>query len=148
MPQPQHCGIQAEFVTYTTAHGNIGSSTQWTRPGIEPATSWFLVGFVNHWATMGTPRNLILKSLHEWSVRYFRYIFLELSIISLLASFYWGGVSRSQYQEGGVGGPVKGSSHLLEWPWKPLPQGKLWGFLWWQIIVVWQMPGILSMHIA
>ena len=25
------------------------------RPGIKPETSWFLVGFVNHSATMGTP---------------------------------------------------------------------------------------------
>ena len=31
-----------------------------SRPGIEPATSWFLVGFINHFAMMGTPRiNLI-----------------------------------------------------------------------------------------
>ena len=34
-------------VTYTTAHGNAESLTHWTRPGIEPATSWFLVGFVS-----------------------------------------------------------------------------------------------------
>ena len=26
-----------------------------SRPGIETATSWFLVRFVNHWATTGTP---------------------------------------------------------------------------------------------
>ena len=26
------------------------------RAGIEPATSWFLVGFVNHCATTGTPK--------------------------------------------------------------------------------------------
>jgi len=28
---------------YTTAYGNAGSLTHWARPGIEPATSWFLV---------------------------------------------------------------------------------------------------------
>ena len=33
--------------TYTTAHGNAGSLTHSTRPGIEPATSWFLVGFIS-----------------------------------------------------------------------------------------------------
>ena len=38
-----------------TAHGNAGSLTHWARPGIESATSWFLVGFVNHCATTGTP---------------------------------------------------------------------------------------------
>ena len=31
--------------TYTTAHSNPGSLTHRSRPGIEPATSWFLVGF-------------------------------------------------------------------------------------------------------
>ena len=42
-------------VTYTTGHGNTGSLTHWVRPGIEPESSWMLVGFVNHWATAGTP---------------------------------------------------------------------------------------------
>ena len=32
-------------VTYTTAYGNARSLTRWTRPGIKPANSWFLVGF-------------------------------------------------------------------------------------------------------
>ena len=35
--------------------------THWARPGIKPATSWFLVGFVNHCATAGTPE---LPMLH------------------------------------------------------------------------------------
>ena len=37
----------ATSATYSTAHGNTGSLTQWARPGIEPATSWFLVWFVS-----------------------------------------------------------------------------------------------------
>ena len=45
-PEPQQSGIQAESVTYTTAHGNDGSPTHWARLGIDPATSWFLVRFV------------------------------------------------------------------------------------------------------
>ena len=32
-------------MTYTTADGNAGSLTHWWRPGIEPTTSCFLVGF-------------------------------------------------------------------------------------------------------
>ena len=55
MPEPQECGIWAESATYTTAHGNARSLTHWVRPGIEPATLWFLVGFVNHCATMEIP---------------------------------------------------------------------------------------------
>ena len=42
-------------MTYTTAQGNTGSLTHCARAGIEPATSWFLVGFVNHCAKTGTP---------------------------------------------------------------------------------------------
>jgi len=34
-------------VTYATAHGNAGSLTHRVRPGIEPAASWILVGFVS-----------------------------------------------------------------------------------------------------
>ena len=43
----QQCQIWAMTATYTTAHGNIGYLTHWGRPGIELATSWFLVGFVS-----------------------------------------------------------------------------------------------------
>ena len=47
--------IRVTSATYTTAHGNIGSLTHWARPGIEPTTSWFLAGFVNHWGKAVTP---------------------------------------------------------------------------------------------
>jgi len=33
--------------TYTTAHGSARFLTHWARPGIEPATSWFLGGFAS-----------------------------------------------------------------------------------------------------
>ena len=46
-PQPQQCRIRVPSLTYTTAHGNTGSLTHCARPGIESATSWFLVGFVS-----------------------------------------------------------------------------------------------------
>ena len=56
MPEPQQlCGIRAVSAAYTTAHSNTGSLTHWARSGIEPATSWFLVGFINYCATTGTP---------------------------------------------------------------------------------------------
>ena len=43
--------IQAVSVTYTTAHGNAGSLTHRARPGIKPASSRILVGYVTaeHW---------------------------------------------------------------------------------------------------
>ena len=51
--------------THTTAHGNDGSLTHWARPGIEPATSGFLVGFVNHCAKVETPILCLLKGTTE-----------------------------------------------------------------------------------
>jgi len=47
MLYPQQHQNWATSVTYTTAHGNAGSLTHWARPGIEPATSWFPVGFIS-----------------------------------------------------------------------------------------------------
>ena len=38
--------IRAVSVTYTTAHGNARSSTHRVRPGMEPTSSWILVGFI------------------------------------------------------------------------------------------------------
>ena len=46
-PQPHQHQIWTASVTYTTTHDNARSLTHWARPGIEPATSWFLVGFVS-----------------------------------------------------------------------------------------------------
>ena len=59
-PEPQQRGIRAASATYTTAHGNAGSLAHWARAGTEPATSWFLVGFVNHCATTGTPVSILV----------------------------------------------------------------------------------------
>ena len=52
---PQQCRIRAMSATYTTAHGNDGSPTHWTKPGIRLTSSWILVGFVNRWAMKGSP---------------------------------------------------------------------------------------------
>ena len=47
IPQPQPRRIWAASSTYTIAHGNARCLTHWERPGIELATSWFLVRFVS-----------------------------------------------------------------------------------------------------
>ena len=41
----RQCRIRAMSVTYTPAHGNTRSLTHGARPGIEPVSSWILVGF-------------------------------------------------------------------------------------------------------
>ena len=58
-------------MTYTTAHSNTGSLTHRARPGIEPSTLWFLVGFVNHCATTGTPEYRSFVSLGRFIPKYF-----------------------------------------------------------------------------
>ena len=45
-PQPWQHQIQAASATYVTACSKARSLTHWVRPGIEPAVSWMLVGFV------------------------------------------------------------------------------------------------------
>ena len=45
--QPQQCWIQATSTAYTTGHGNARSLTHWARLGIEPMSSWILVGLLS-----------------------------------------------------------------------------------------------------
>ena len=40
---------------YAAAHGKVRSLTHWGRPGIEPTSSWVLVGFMTCWTTTETP---------------------------------------------------------------------------------------------
>ena len=59
-------------MTYTTTLGKARSLTHWARPGIEPTSSWMLVGFVNCWATMGSLkipliRLLVVQTLKYWT---------------------------------------------------------------------------------
>ena len=69
MPEPQQRGIRAASATYTTAHGNTRSLTHWARAGTKHATSRFLVGFVNHCATTGTPNLKYSYGVPWWHSR-------------------------------------------------------------------------------
>ena len=71
IPQPQQCRIQAESAACATGCGDAGSLAYWVGPGIEPSSSWILVGFASFWATMGTTcflfKNEIFEVLLWWS---------------------------------------------------------------------------------
>ena len=72
--------IEAVATGQRQSHSNVGSEpclqttpqltatldplTHWARPGIQPATSWFLVRFVNHCTTSGTP--IFLRLFVRW----------------------------------------------------------------------------------
>ena len=61
--------IWAISLTYTTAHGNTGSTTQWASPGREPKSSWILAGFgsaVPQWELPETQVYILLDS-HSYS---------------------------------------------------------------------------------
>ena len=73
MPEPQQCGIRAESVTDTTAHGNSGSPTHQAKPGIQPTTSWFLVRFVNTEPRRELPP-FFLSTCFLWSPECFNFI--------------------------------------------------------------------------
>ena len=47
-------------MAYTTAHGNARSLTHQGRPGIEPSSSWTLIGFI-----FTEPRWELLKGILE-----------------------------------------------------------------------------------
>ena len=59
-PQPQPHGIWASSATYVTAHCNAGSLIHWVRPGIEPTSSWILVGFVSSELQWALPSIILL----------------------------------------------------------------------------------------
>ena len=67
-PQPQQRQIRATSSTHTTGHGNARSLIHWVRPGIETTSSWMLVGFTNHWATTGTPKDSFLMHNNDFEV--------------------------------------------------------------------------------
>ena len=75
-PQSQQLGIQATSEAYTTAHGNPGSLTHSARPGIELASSWFLVRFVS--------------AVPEWELlgKYFKVCFSKLGICFIIPLEY------------------------------------------------------------
>ena len=83
-PEPQPRRIWAASLTYTTAHGNARSLTRWVRPGIKPATSLFLVGFVNHWATTETPTNVLSKHNYPWLLKNIKIIVIKYNDYMLL----------------------------------------------------------------
>ena len=67
-PQLQQHGIQPMTVNCTTAHWNASTLTHWARPELKPASSWVLVGFVNHWARKGTPYWVFKSYAVAWLV--------------------------------------------------------------------------------
>ena len=112
MPQPQQLGIQVKSTTYTTAHGNTRSLTHWARPGIKPATSWILVGFVSPEPRQEFPRNKVswgwwLSFLSVWP-----FFFLPFHTV------FFGGKSWCATQREGVGvwsPPPSGHSSYIIW---------------------------------
>ena len=92
MPQPREHRIRAVSVTYTTAHGNTRSITHWVRPGIEPASSWILVGFISaepQWELLICnfyiwPFLYLLKNVYSNSFNVFDFQFYHLYLFKSL----------------------------------------------------------------
>ena len=98
-PEPQPRGIWADSSTYTIPHGNVGSLTHWVRPGIKPATSCFLVGFIS-----AVPRQELLPLQ----------LFMSVTGIRLMPS-HMSGINISQFIQWRKG--EKKGRAILEW-WK------------------------------
>ena len=48
--------------------GNARSLTHWVRPGIKPASSWILAGFISHWTWRELPNVLYCRFLFYFSI--------------------------------------------------------------------------------
>ena len=60
---------ELQLLAYTTGHGNVGSVTHWSRPGIEPTTSQFqvkLIYTVPRWELPSSP----FLSRQFWDMNY------------------------------------------------------------------------------
>ena len=69
IPQPQPLGIWAASGTYATTHGNARSLTHLVKPGIKPASSWILVGFVStalRWELPTTGLSVCFSPILHW----------------------------------------------------------------------------------
>ena len=86
-PQPQQCQIQATSATYTTAHSNTESLTHWAKPGIEPTSSWILVGFVTSEPWQELPLITLFCEL-ERNATIVKHVFSKLDLILLFIYFF------------------------------------------------------------
>ena len=77
--------LPAAHVTYTTAHSNTGSLTQWVRPGIEPKTSSFLVRFVPT-APRQKLHSLNFNVRNEWIIIFLHSIHHYMKFILFISS--------------------------------------------------------------
>ena len=71
-----------------TPHVNARSLNHWVRPGIEPASSWILVVFLTHRATMGTLFLTFWDGPHSMQC-VSPWINLAFYFGNLLNSFFW-----------------------------------------------------------
>ena len=60
--------LELQLPAHTTATATADLShhhslTHWARPGIKPASSWKLVGFLTYWATAGTPIKILYRRM-------------------------------------------------------------------------------------
>ena len=64
------------------SHSNARSLTYWARPGIEPTSSWILVGFTTHWTSMGNLYNLLMLVITtNLNIGYFGVMQLKMLLI-------------------------------------------------------------------
>lgn len=78
-------------MTYTTACRNVRSLTHWSKPVMEPASSWTPVQFLTCWTTTGTPSVFTLKDNLKRLLS--ESMFFNLSMY--LGNFMWQFISAS-----------------------------------------------------
>ena len=75
---------------YTTAHGNVGSLNHWVGPGIEPESSWILVGFITAEPQGELPFYVILDvELWNFSFLFFSFLFFLSPFFFFFLTYYF-----------------------------------------------------------
>ena len=62
--------LELQLPTYTTAHSNTRSLTHLVRPGIKPASSWLLIGFVTTEPQWELPRQWIFNPIIHSPIKF------------------------------------------------------------------------------
>ena len=88
--------IGAKSAIYTTGHVNARSLTHWVKPGMEPATLWFLIRFIS-----AAPRQELLFDLNCLSTfaksidQNVKHYFWNFNFVSLICFFIFMPVPQS-----------------------------------------------------
>ena len=138
-PQLQH-RIQDASATNTTAHSNAGSLTG---PGIEPTTSWFLVGFVSFVPQWELQPSCFLDFVLEWISSASSNTRFMYSSKPMTQPSIWNSLAHKATPESEIY-----FASIWRWGWWAALSGPGHGMPWWKLTktTLLKMPGMIFLN--